>query len=388
MNKSKYDETGIFKKHHDIQGNYSPEMTAAKNTRLNADIKHKKRLEFFRKFVDENYDKLHAPASYPLNPVNMMKWRDAQTTDDGRQFARLFITHLRHVSWSEWKNALSKLCIELDEHITSTNPTRVVMIIDGSLIKSNIMVAMLMFRMLSHHITHIAGPLGQDNEYLSGPEFGIGGTIFIHVDDCSYSGNQIASALEDPAEVFQDTVERDFQYIIACPFISEVAVELLSKRGNFVKFPKSTVVLKPFSVQATKTAENEPNKYPKFSAERFRVEGHSDRLLGGASPYQYKPGLCAVYFDHKLPDVVSVFQSLIALGTTDNRNYIGSLISGCEKFQYFYQLGKNAPPVIPYETDFDDDGTCPRAFYKTIKYQFNGRDIDAGSVAYMLKDFE
>jgi hypothetical protein len=89
--------------------------------------------------------------------------------------------------------------------------------------------------------------------------------------------------------------------------------------------------------------------------------------------YMIMKSLHAIYFDYKLPDAMSTIQRIIALAPDLDDNSMRSLIQGCSPHNY--RVDGESPDLKEYTLDFDIDGTCPIAFYKTIRYTLNGRTV-------------
>jgi len=84
-----------------------------------------------------------------------------------------------------------------------------------------------------------------------------------------------------------------------------------------------------------------------------------------------------IYFDHKLADMVSIYQDIYALGRPLHKKYCEkwgkiSLINGCGIDQYD-NIGCNDFYDLQREVGWEK--ICPVPFYKGIKYTFEGNEI-------------
>lgn len=321
-------------------------------------------LERFRTFATENYEKCLKCGSYPINNDRAIEWVRAQPEGCARDFAELFYANLRRISFDEWMTAVSKMSVEILTKIEKRKYDKVVLVIDGTIGKSNTMVAIIMFHILGNYITDVVKSITRDfsGEY---PE----NTLFIHPDDCSYSGNQIRDAIGS----FRSAIGTKM-YVIACPYICRTAYELLKSLP--VKFPKTTVIFDNFDTLIENSAvgcDDIVNKSMKIFHDREMY-----------NVFQYRSGLAAVYFDHKLADIMSIFQKVLALGPVYKGKAVGSLISGCENYEY--KVNGKIADVSVRIPDFDDDGVCPVAFYKTIEYTYNGRVVDKSRIIMSLME--
>lgn len=310
-------------------------------------------LERFRTFAAENYPKCFGGGLYPINNDRAIEWIAAQPAGCAREFAALFYSHLRRVSFDEWITALNKMSVEIIMKIERRKYSRVVLVIDGQMTKSNTWVAIILFMRIGKYVTDVVNDIVRDfsGEY---PE----NTLFIHPDDCSYSGKQIHESL------YQSTIGTK-TYVIACPYIGSTAYERLKRSP--VKFPKATVIFDNFDQQLeNNTGDYSCDDIVNKSMKIFTTEMYKT--------FHYSRGLSAIYFDHKLADRVSIFQKVLALGPVHNGIAVGSLISGCETFEY--KVRGRVPSNDDNISDFDADGVCPKAYYKTINYTYNGVLVD------------
>jgi hypothetical protein len=102
-----------------------------------------------------------------------------------------------------------------------------------------------------------------------------------------------------------------------------------------------------------------------------------------------------LYFDHKLPDLVSIFQTIYALGVgLSDEEFLFpfepmSLIDNCDAVESIHQYmndGSDDSVYIFLDEVLGEHGsdlndyipTCPFPPYKTLEYMFNGRVL--GSV--------
>jgi len=254
-------------------------------------------------------------------------------------------------------------------------PPNVILVIDGLFNKSNTWVTLLLWPTIRSHVTHIVKtPFEAWTIYTkSGVK-----TLVIHPDDCTYSGSQFGLALQTfdlQTNIIPHLIQTKnsnpghFNYYMCFPYISSTAIRNLNAAYfgeknndnviNYLKIPKSTTIIHSFHKQLGQSIGDVKRDL------LFNLMGRESETPE-AVLFQWTENTHAVYFDHKLADSVSIFNKLLAFGPyrnpDENKIITSNLIENCGKFKYI------PSDVTEAFTDFNDDGVCPSAFYKFIKY--------------------
>ena len=330
-------------------------------------------LEKFKVFVDENYEKCILKKTYPININMLLNWVNSQCSDIAKEFALLFSKYLRHISFSEWHESLIRLSMDIRLRKNENKYSDIIIVIDDKMTKSNTWVSILLFHNISDICTDVINSeLFRDKVFIDYilSRTKINKMLFLHVDDVSYTGTQIdltiGNYLNNLSKLNVNVSNLD--YLITCPYIGINAFNKL-QHIPYVKFSSSSVIFNTFLSNVKK----EPiGKY-------LVSENSLKKLIGSGTIYynifQYYELIYSIYFDHKLADGLSIFQKILALGSyykcDSSVGTIGSLINGCEKTVYKEYDEILEPNKVIF--DFDDEHTCPTAFYKKITYTLNGK---------------
>lgn len=163
--------------------------------------------------------------------------------------------------------------------------------------------------------------------------------LILVIDDCSYSGSQLYDCLN------KNIIKKNMNIYVLFPFISEKAIEaILSLRHNF-NFPDSRFVMNTLlDIMDEKKIENIFNFYYYNNKNiKFFIENYP------------------IYFDHKLPDIISSFPYIYS-GLVINKQNIDNLkklnidniiiipvIQGCNQIiTNYYDLMSINCPIPPY----------------------------------------
>jgi hypothetical protein len=266
----------------------------------------------------------------------------------------LIYDNSRYVSHSEFFSRYDLIADELtyliDSHRAKGGKVNVVLYLGMPQIKkSNFWILLYLLSRMNRVVDYIITP---DQAKNLSPN-----TLLIIPDDAIYSGKQMFSQLD---RLYRNT--RDLIVVIASAFISETGRELL----------------KPFGVQ-----------FPIYS-ETFDVTILPEDI------YVYNQTatpLHTIYFDHKLADMISIYQTIYALGVglsdeTDIFPYEPvSLIDNCDPpqlvYKYFLDLESTdygLQETIEYflndvlKVDINDYiEICPFSPYKKKNYTLDGR---------------
>jgi hypothetical protein len=118
----------------------------------------------------------------------------------------------------------------------------------------------------------------------------------------------------------------------------------------------------------------ELSELPTINSQQSKHILHSIYLIKKLyKPFESANKKTLVYFDHKLADGVSTMDVFLRFGTYPiNENQecqFESVINNCEPYETPKNLCQEALEGIT------DEKSCPKTFYKTIKYTFNGREL-------------
>lgn len=321
----------------------------------------------FAEFANENEPKCR-PKSYPINGKKIIEWIDSQQTEEARLIASLITRLVKHVSYDEWYGVIVKLCAEIISYIKENKFQYVAMVIPGSFKKSNTYVAILMFKMLEPYIdiiTNAAVGMGM----FSNPEYGVYKTLFIHVDDCTYTGTQILENARFLKYNFEKVPEGIITYIIACAYIGSTAREKFNRYfPPYVKVLRSSVGFNTMYEDINKILLTEP-RYASLKGDN----GEFSPSIEPRERWDLGKNKSIIYFDHKLADTLSVYLYLLCLGTViGSKDNLGSLISGCENNKYFAHGREIKDPEDTNAPEFTQNKMCPETIYKKIDYTFRG----------------
>lgn len=234
-------------------------------------------------------------------------------------------------------------------------------------------------------------------------------TFFIHADDMSYSGQQLLCNIptglkylfkDSTSVLFRDLTREQYtanpilqklidyttnRYFIAIPYIGSQAIsrcfpQLDNMVGGYMNVPFRNESIFMFP----KTIENIQSLSHGISITYgiARNESIHETL---SKPYfrklfRYQLGSLPIFFDHKLADAVSTLTYIISFSscsTVDEKELIiGHMVNNC-----------NAPPIselLNYKNKLSDmclidfkseSNRCPKSFYKTLTYTYNGISI-------------
>jgi len=328
--------------------------------------KSRKDRALFDKFYQENKgEKLMLNRTYDINIEQLNTWSQAVARSGSPpeivQFAATFTQHLLHVSFSKFHLTLNEAANETVARIMKQQPIKTYLMIDGSFRKSNTWVALLAWQVLSMVVTDVITDPTQVPEEEWEENIAV-----IHLDDMSYSGKQMGTTISAVADLLNETSK----YYILVPFMGTFAKYTIGNMSPHLQFLSATNIIKNLDEYLSQDGAKS------FLVLRKLKEAPWDKIYGAIGTQNL------IYFDHKLADVVSIpskmFAGLYVLDGEEKVIGVYKAIRNCENAIYKTNNGQlvDASTTV---VDFDDDGTCPVAFYKTIPYTFNGK---------LLKDSE
>jgi hypothetical protein len=312
----------------------------------------------FDRFYEENKGaKLRPTHSYGINIEQLNSWaRDVEKSGSPMeivQFSRVFAQNLLYIDFEHFHMKLNQVAHDIRAKVIGLAPTKVYAIIDGTLRKSNTWVALLVWDVLTQFVTHVVSSVFEipDEDFRED-------IAIVHMDDMSYSGKQMGDTVRD----IVGQLRPESSYFILVPYIGKAAKTRLLKRWPYLKFSMKTTEIKTLEDFINEQGYDSKAILAKLNSSPWNVY------------YGAKGTHNLVYFNHKLADAVSVPNKMLAgLYVVDNAQKVSRIyhaIHNCEDALYT-QHGEQISPDTEV-TDFDDNNTCPLAFYKNIDYTFNG----------------
>lgn len=326
-------------------------------------------LESYSQFCKENaylVDDCRKYPSHPPHKENFEKWIHNHTPGLARETAIRFRDATRHISFCEFLNKFEEICAEIREYIAKMKFNRIIFYVNtnSNLSKSNFWLALYMFPLLEKYITHICTEIKDVNlltEY--DPDIK---TLLILPDDASYSGMQMTENLMgiNPHE--------NLEVMIAVAYISDYALNYI--QSNLIKNLTLSI---PHTVEHFYKFNLDQKMYP--------ISTKTDENL-----------LYTIYFDHKLPDLISIYQTQYAIGKGFGKakhsvkdgepfDYVYeplSLVTGCELYA---KITENPYLIVSNQSQrrivdlanliVDDEKMCPFPIYKDIEYRYKGKEI-------------
>jgi hypothetical protein len=341
-------------------------------------------VENFNEFYIENKDLLSSVkvANLSIDDNAFQKWVNNHPKGDLRKVAQILKDNTRYVSYSEYLNKLRSICEDLAKFLKDKKYTDVVFIISDRIDKSNFWTGLLVYGFLKENqidvnyvdINFTDKELYSCNFYKNlkhrNPNTKI---AYVFADDASYSGLQFSFNI--------DTLPCYGSFFFVLPYYSNTAKKVIEMTvNNFIE-------------------EKENNKEEYGGVDFFLPRNSVNfKTLKEVVEELKKPSLLTslkskvnfnkfmIFFNHKLPDMVSIYQTIYALGCNlQNKlpsNRFESLIKGCdynnaELLLNFSKEDNNICLVNDLHSIFKP--MCPEPFYKTIQYKYNQNIITNAS---------
>jgi hypothetical protein len=314
------------------------------------------------------------PMSYPINMGNAKKFI-AASAPDARGAVRKFIKATTHISFETFISYINSNLAEVVKFATPNRPLFAYIDItnDEYINKSNYWIYLYVKQLAKkkyakdvEFVKSINDKTIQDDD------------VILLIDDCSYSGSQIAETIS----VMKNTYKKQVHIVLFVPFLSNKAVNIIksTKAKNMsiancsFSLPKYVYIIKPLSDYMTAHELVPILKYYLSYYMRFEEEKQLRILTESAiEDIQKYP----IYFDHKLADFVSSFP-LFYSGYVPNdtnvnvmnsirnlRNQKGSSkqreMDEIKKQYIMYPLISNCEYIKEPQ---DDISTCPPPPYK------------------------
>jgi hypothetical protein len=404
----------------------------------------------FYQLYQENKDKLHMKESdgmgqHPINKEAVKRWIERigrLENEDERKFylfyAKAFaaILETSYVTYPTFLNAVNTMAEEIFNLMINNKYDRIEFIVSGEVEKSNLWISLLCmdywdkkinFFSLTKNI--VIRSFGDRDRILLDTSKK---TLFLHFDDMSYSGGQVAQGIRKfLGGIFLPNTPK-FDYYLAIPYVTDIAQKYITQNNRGVKVLSSTKIIPNFveqvkayyiTLSASEQEENRVylnrlqdmchkywfvkvsnlnrNRVPSNTIpmrELRRVPDIEIRYMGASTPPpEFYKGVWAfrcstfktlIYFDHKLADDASTFQKVLYFGSYPiNGDHSPpqceheNLIEGCEVnskvLNYMKRIGKNAcRNYIQYGSktwNINQNVICPKTFYKNIRYTLGFR---------------
>ena len=267
------------------ENQYSVKMNSNKQFKYNFDL-----------FYKENINKcfMNPENTYPIN------YKQLQKICNNEQFNIYFIKYLTHISFTDFYKQLQKICNNLLLKIKQNNYKYIILVISGYINKSNLWVSLLSYTFLKDKITHITSSKDSFNLFNI---LNTTNVLFIHPDDCSYSGEQLLEQTNFSG--IHKALFNNSNYYILCPYISKTSI-------NKIKIYKLM--------------------YPEDVIIFYNINDYMKK--DGIITNLYNRHI--IYFDHKIADDVSIYNKIITKGIIKDIK-IGSLIYNYDKYKPFYK---------------------------------------------------
>lgn len=285
--------------------------------------------------------------------------------------ADVIASSLLHIDFNRFYQTLVRTAYEVVAKCERED-RKIHLLIDGSLMKSNVWCALLIWPVIKPHVVSIGSPeqlnLADDRSDQK--------LCVVHVDDAAYSGMQLHQALVD-AHIDEIDASGNGNsrvvWAIVLAAVTRDAKQRLERSSRIVSVVGSNLIALPTlreSALSTLEAGDDDDQ-----ALYEITSGPWATLLTERVGLDLSHTMA--YFDHKMPDAVSTNNAVIAFAPTpadgdfasDKPPKVHALITGCPS-------QKQSAYAASGSFDYDQDDACPSAFYKSIAYTINGVDAD------------
>lgn len=320
----------------------------------------------FLKFYRENAAAIEQKIpTHPINEKNFTKWVELhnpnRTENKGvigieyiYNIAKEFKRCTRHVSFNEFNAGVDNIIADIRKNVKKNEYSSIVLVPTlGDMKKSNFWITTLFMSRLSDLITHVSD--------LDSLDTFDEGALLIIPDDVSYSGKQYSKNIS--SKIYEKKL-RSTVYI-AIPFMSRIAKILIvdgfkhHRPDGFKKY-----VFGPYQ---------EFKRFDEMVAEPLK------KLILTKGTPKY-----TIYFDHKLADGISIYQTIYAFGKLWHKRIgepkVMTLIENCDYTQTPFIKNQLGQGTMTFEIDIQDvikpNDMCPKPFYKLIRYTYNGKEVE------------
>jgi hypothetical protein len=283
------------------------------------------------------------------------------------EFVNRFATNLTCVSHEEFlanfNNVLDDTIAHLDRNRT------IILTMEDQTNKSSVWLSLLAWGKLRNIVTFVM-PFHDLNVYIK--QHPIESISILYIDDAVYSGDQCTSNIIFNILGRSKEIRNNVEILFVIPYISYFARNIVDKNIFMLKKWFSNR-----SVSFDKLYTETEFELLTISSKHFQ---YWTNYFGGPSIHGVIPNVFAMYFDHKLPDKVSVYTQIIAYsplipenGYNFNDIQLGNgFIIGC------YRYHNEKRPSILHEGNSADkeQPLCPQPVYKLLSYRFDGKHVN------------
>jgi serine/threonine protein kinase len=369
------------------------ETVAKTSNRYTCKQKYLKYKQFSKETDDEELKQEYAMISEKAR--QNMECDRADHTDVYTLFAKLFSAFIRYIPFNEMLTKISNICIEINT--ISTDYDYIYLLINDEINKSNTWVALLYigellklnyFNTFKDKIRIVSDKENIKDTILQDPEDEPLKYLVLHIDDMSYSGTQMNFTILN-----KQTIEGlNITWYLCVAYISTTAIQLFEDNKKIVSRFENTEVIPSFIEKIRKAVldglvkDTSGNPYTINSSiirdllfmlsrnKGTKLDAKDYDFFYGEEAWNCRNHQVAVYFDHKIADVVSVFQKIFNGGTfpSERENcFFISLINNCPIDPYKGEGCMLSENNRGLQTDIADDETCPKTFYKQFKYSYD-----------------
>lgn len=339
------------------------------------------------------------------------------------KYSLLFIIRIieiyKYVNFDDYMKQINNVCDEIKEFLKNNYEKyeKIYFISVMRIEKSNTWIMFLFLYCLKDFINEHSN-IKEKIKIISNEHMVETNCLGLLFDDMSYSGKQISNHYTN----------KNNNIYLTMPYISETALDLLKKKSfntlywnNMIIIPKLSYLFKNDNTNfwnyedfndkdvkklfkdikdASETKKKE--LYSKLFEKFCMINKRKQIFYDG---FQCEETLIPIYFDHKIADYISTFQKLLnfstyPIETTKDcvsicKNF--SLISNCEMIipEIFHFSNEKNLCNTKIQNDIPDDYTCPKTYYKTIKYEFpdnlsyNGKEkYESLSICEYMKNYK
>jgi hypothetical protein len=296
-------------------------------------------IEKVDKFVENNemlFVDMKIP-EHPPNRENIQKWLDQHKDTIQYDMAKIFANNIFHVSFTQMVTVINHMVNELYELKELSNKD-LYLYVPMHQDKSNFYFTMFFYWLCKLKEIKFTGVL---SHFYKNYDFDYVDCLIIIVDDASYSGIQIV-------EHISNLSSNRGELFLAIPYISETARARIHKTNDKAIIPSSSTIF--YSVKQLLVQHN--------LSVNIRKSVNRSHLL---------------YFDFKLPDSVSIPQTIFVYGyrlfdksdlVFTDPNDVLPLINGCDE-----TYRKTIVPKYSMDVNDEFDIPCPNPFYKKLVWK-------------------
>jgi hypothetical protein len=329
----------------------------------------------FDSFVNQNIASILTHSQnmdpHPVNREALEVWRGQMIENIGLnenftqkdkinliEWTNRFADNLTCVSHKEFMQTFNTIIDDLISELIKEKYTNVILCMEEKANKSSIWLAILSWKKLREHVTHVMS-VKDANSYLKRGEEN---SCVIFPDDAAYSGGQYSESYETIHNRVK--VRRHF---ILIPYISEIARDKFESLGKIIWISQNSKSFKSlYSDDETELQKMNNQRFAQVFFGGFSLHGIPDRHV--------------LYFDHKLADRVSIYTQIIAYspvippnGLDFEQIKIGNgFVTGCSRTFKHKSIENLLLDGISADREFP---LCPRPVYKYLTYTFNDKEV-------------